>query len=132
MEFWSVLLIFYNLVRGRFRVGGFAFMADGSFDGSKWLMGSGLVEGLEVRRLAERDGWGRAGVAKSYASLERFMSSYKLTVSHSYVKLGKSSESFKSFESGHGLRLGLRLKDEVRLWERLLVLIWERPIAALR
>jgi hypothetical protein len=50
---------FLQLIRGRFRVGGFAFMADGSFDGSKWLMGSDLVEGLEVRRLAERDGWGR-------------------------------------------------------------------------
>jgi hypothetical protein len=82
---------FLQLIRGRFRVGGFAFMAAGNPGwNNKWLMVSGLVEGLEVRRLAERDGWGRAGVAKSYASLERFMSSYKLTVSHSHVKLKKS------------------------------------------
>jgi hypothetical protein len=51
---------FLQLIRGRFRVGGFAFMAAGNPGwNNKWLMVSGLVEGLEVRRLAERDGWGR-------------------------------------------------------------------------
>ena len=47
--------------------------------------------------------------------------SYKLTVSHSHAKIVRLAKRF-----------GLRPKDEVRIWERLLELIWERPIAALR
>jgi hypothetical protein len=51
----------------------------------EWL--SGGARGAEV---GGEGRVGKAGVAKSYASLWRFMPSYKLTVSHSHVKLKKS------------------------------------------
>ena len=70
-------------------------------------------------------------ILREDASARWNSSSYKLTVSHSHANLETLVRVSQAI-LGQGLRLGLRLKDEVWLWERLLELILERQIAALR